>query len=293
MSFYAVAKGFCPAIYQSWDDTQKQVNGYSGALFKKFKNIEDAEKYMKDMGHTEIIEIPVRSQNLRAIDITVLSKNLVAIEKNLYRLRELIDSREKEEKEEKKENKEHKEQKEHKEKEEQEEKKEKEEQEEKKEKEEQSQEQSLIAFTDGSCKNNGKKSAIASYAVVWPYSQEHNFSAKLSKNEPQTNNRGEYHAVIKAIEIASIIDPTADRTLIVYTDSKLLINSLTIWITKWKMNNWNKSNDEPVANSDLLKRLDELMQTRHVQFEHVPAHTGKDDFKSYWNNIVDRMAQFE
>ena len=43
---YAVKKGRHPGIYNSWDDCKKQVNGYSGAEFKSFKSLEDAEEYL-------------------------------------------------------------------------------------------------------------------------------------------------------------------------------------------------------------------------------------------------------
>ena len=45
--YYAVKKGKQAGIYQSWDEAKKQVIGYSGAIYKKFKSYEEASDFMK------------------------------------------------------------------------------------------------------------------------------------------------------------------------------------------------------------------------------------------------------
>lgn len=45
-NFYAVKKGVCPGIYKSWEECQRNVTGFSGAEFKGFKTLEEAEEYM-------------------------------------------------------------------------------------------------------------------------------------------------------------------------------------------------------------------------------------------------------
>ena len=44
--YYAVRAGAVPGIYLSWDDAKEQVQGFSGAQYKSFENILDAEKYL-------------------------------------------------------------------------------------------------------------------------------------------------------------------------------------------------------------------------------------------------------
>ena len=44
--YYAVRKGFVPGIYYSWEECQKQINKFSGAQFKSFKSLWEAEQYM-------------------------------------------------------------------------------------------------------------------------------------------------------------------------------------------------------------------------------------------------------
>ena len=43
--FYAVRVGRIPGIYRTWDECKKQVNGFSGAIFKSFKVLNDAHVF--------------------------------------------------------------------------------------------------------------------------------------------------------------------------------------------------------------------------------------------------------
>lgn len=52
--FYAVKCGYKSGIYESWDECKKQVNGYSGAVYKSFKSFEEAEEFMKGTSSKEI-----------------------------------------------------------------------------------------------------------------------------------------------------------------------------------------------------------------------------------------------
>ncbi|AXF57618.1 viroplasmin family protein [Salicibibacter kimchii] len=52
--YYVVWQGRRPGIYQSWDECQKQVNGYKGARFKSFSSKEEAERAYYTEGNTSI-----------------------------------------------------------------------------------------------------------------------------------------------------------------------------------------------------------------------------------------------
>lgn len=41
--YYAVKVGRNTGIFDNWDDCKSQVIGYSGAIFKGFEKLEDAE----------------------------------------------------------------------------------------------------------------------------------------------------------------------------------------------------------------------------------------------------------
>ena len=105
----------------------------------------------------------------------------------------------------------------------------------------------------------------------------------------QTNNRGEYLALIEGYEVASKINENA--TVIVYTDSKLLVNTVTEWIPTWKRNDWRKKGGN-IENLDLVKKIDDIINNGKspLQIFHVSAHTGGTDFFSTWNAEADRLA---
>lgn len=44
--YYAVKKGKVPGIYLNWNDCKAMVDGYPGAVYKSFKAIEEAEKFI-------------------------------------------------------------------------------------------------------------------------------------------------------------------------------------------------------------------------------------------------------
>ena len=42
--FYAVQSGRVPGVYLTWEECKKQVDGFSGAVFKSFPTREEAER---------------------------------------------------------------------------------------------------------------------------------------------------------------------------------------------------------------------------------------------------------
>lgn len=46
MAYYAVAVGKQPGIYRTWPETQAQVNGFQGAVYKKFATKKDAQAFI-------------------------------------------------------------------------------------------------------------------------------------------------------------------------------------------------------------------------------------------------------
>lgn len=45
--FYAVKNGRHPGIYKSWDECNREVNGFAGARFHSFDTMTEAKKYME------------------------------------------------------------------------------------------------------------------------------------------------------------------------------------------------------------------------------------------------------
>lgn len=50
--YYAIKKGRHPGIYTTWDDAKQQVDGFSGAVYKSFKQRSDAETFMDGVDPT-------------------------------------------------------------------------------------------------------------------------------------------------------------------------------------------------------------------------------------------------
>jgi ribonuclease HI len=154
----------------------------------------------------------------------------------------------------------------------------------------------LHVFTDGAASNNSRKSkkCCAAFATVWPDYPYYNESHALVPNDIHTNNRAELYAVLHALKQANEID--GDMPLKIYTDSMLVINSLSTWCVKWEKNNWKKSDGKPVLNLDIIQPILKYMSKRNVTFVHVKAHTilKTGEIPSYeytYNKMVDKLAQ--
>ena len=126
----------------------------------------------------------------------------------------------------------------------------------------------MKVFTDGACSDNGRKGAKAAWAAVFPDNPELDCVGRLEGE--QTNNRAEFTAAIKALEVST-------GPLHIFTDSQLLIKITT---GQWKAK----------LNLDLVKQLAELTKEREVTWTHVRAHTGKKDYESTWNAEADSRA---
>jgi len=95
-----------------------------------------------------------------------------------------------------------------------------------------------------------------------------------------TNNKMEMTACIKALEALS------ERSSVnLFTDSKYLINGITMWIRGWKKSGWITKNGEPVKNRELWEALDDLCKRHRVRWEWVRGHSGNRG-----NEIADALA---
>ena len=96
-----------------------------------------------------------------------------------------------------------------------------------------------------------------------------------------TNNQGELTAVLDLLrQTAHTGEP-----LLVYCDSKYVINSVTKWMAGWKRKGWKKADGKPVLNVEIMVALDEAMAGRRVQFAWVKGHSGHP-----LNEAADRLA---
>ena len=49
--YYAVKVGKTPGIYLTWEDCKSQVEGVSGAVYKSFPTLLEAEEYILSLIH--------------------------------------------------------------------------------------------------------------------------------------------------------------------------------------------------------------------------------------------------
>ncbi|MFD7459919.1 MULTISPECIES: ribonuclease H family protein [unclassified Streptomyces] len=97
-----------------------------------------------------------------------------------------------------------------------------------------------------------------------------------------TNNVAELTALERLL---AATDPAVP--LEIRMDSQYAMKAVTTWLPGWKRNGWKTSAGKPVANQDLVVRIDELLDGRSVEFRYVPAHQVDGD---PLNDFADRAA---
>lgn len=158
-------------------------------------------------------------------------------------------------------------------------------------------------WTDGSCFDNGKKKAMGGIGVFFHDDSPNNISEPLVVEKGSvTNNKCELEAVRRAIlSVVSQKDFHYDDTILVYTDSQYLINSINKWSDTWSKNGWTRKNAKgkkiPVKNVELIKNIKGLCVKYKVILTHCKAHTNfQGDIGSpeyviwYGNKKADELA---
>ncbi|MYU23682.1 ribonuclease H [Streptomyces sp. SID8352] len=97
-----------------------------------------------------------------------------------------------------------------------------------------------------------------------------------------TNNVAELTALE---QLLASTDP--DVPLEVRMDSQYAMKAVTTWLPGWKRNGWRTAAGKPVANQELVVRIDALLDGRSVDFRYVPAHQIDGD---PLNDFADRAA---
>lgn len=128
----------------------------------------------------------------------------------------------------------------------------------------------LRIYTDGSSRGNGKVGALAGVGVYFGKNDPRNLAEPL-QGQPQTNQRAELTAILRALQISA---PNQDVQIL--TDSQYSINCVTVWYKNWLKNSW-KTKSGPVKNRDLVEairaRIDERTKRgAKTTFEWVRGH---------------------
>ena len=91
-----------------------------------------------------------------------------------------------------------------------------------------------------------------------------------------TNNQAEINALLNSLEF--LVDKPV-KTISVFTDSEYVLNGITKWCLSWEKSNWVKQDGTVITNSDLWKRLHQVVKTLKASgitfnIQWVKAHAG-------------------
>ncbi|MGY6022869.1 ribonuclease H family protein [Streptomyces spinosirectus] len=137
----------------------------------------------------------------------------------------------------------------------------------------------VVAACDGASKGNPGPAGWA-----WVVADETETPARWEAGPlgKATNNVAELTALERLL---TATDPGVP--LEVRMDSQYAMKAVTTWLPGWKRNGWKTSAGKPVANQELVVRIDALLDGRSVDFRYVPAHQVDGD---RLNDFADRAA---
>ncbi|PYC87459.1 ribonuclease HI [Streptomyces tateyamensis] len=137
----------------------------------------------------------------------------------------------------------------------------------------------VIAACDGAAKGNPGPAGWA-YVVADSAAVPQRWASGALGHS--TNNIGELTALE---QLLASTDPGVP--LEVRLDSTYTRDAVTKWLAGWKRNGWKTAAGKPVANQELIQRIDVLLDGRDVTFVYVAAHQVDGD---PLNAIADKAA---
>ena len=121
-------------------------------------------------------------------------------------------------------------------------------------------------YTDGACRGNPGCGGWGCIINVNGDEKE-----KRGYQAQTTNNRMELTAVIEALK-----STPNDTRIVIYTDSKYVMDGINQWIDRWKKNGWMTAARKIVKNKDLWLVLDRLICSRQISWVWVKGHSGNE-----------------
>jgi len=131
-------------------------------------------------------------------------------------------------------------------------------------------------FTDGSAVPNPGRGG---WGMVWVLDGEVRM-ARHGAAESTTNNRMELTALIEAFRTLP-----EDAEEVIFTDSRLCVDTIQKWAPGWERNGWKKKSG-PIKNLELVQELLKLAREHpKCRLEWIAAHSG-----NRWNEYADSLA---
>ena len=135
---------------------------------------------------------------------------------------------------------------------------------------------SVTIYTDGACSGNP---GLGGWGAILIYKNQK--KEIMGGEQESTNNRMEMTAVISALNTLK-----RESEVDLYTDSRYVIDGITKWINKWKINDWVTSAKKNVENKDLWLLLDQASNDHYVSWHWVKGHDGNT-----YNERADELAR--
>jgi ribonuclease HI len=145
----------------------------------------------------------------------------------------------------------------------------------------------INVYTDGACSNNGKPDARAGFGIWFGEGDDRNTSEAFTG--PQTNNRAELLAIIKAMTILRDEIEKGQKVMI-YSDSAYSIRCCTTYGEKMSKKGWQMKGKD-IPNREIVEvAYNFVKKYSNIDFTHIRAHTGLEDEHSIGNDHADRLA---
>mgnify|MGYP001455925411 FL=1 len=130
-------------------------------------------------------------------------------------------------------------------------------------------------YTDGACRGNPGLGGWGALMIFEGKEKE-----LCGGQENTTNNQMELKAAIEALK--ALTEPCMVELT---TDSKYVMQGITLWIDNWKRNNWKTATKKDVKNKDLWIELYDLKSQHQIDWKWVKGHSGHRE-----NEIADDLA---
>jgi ribonuclease HI len=104
-----------------------------------------------------------------------------------------------------------------------------------------------------------------------------------------TNNRMELRAAIESLNALN-----GEREVLLYTDSKYVMEGINKWLPDWKKRGWKTAAKKPVKNQDLWIALDEAVAKHNIKWKWVRGHTGvpgNEEADALANQGIDELTK--
>lgn len=267
MKYYAVKKGRHPGIFTSWQETQKEVNGFSGAQFKSFSSMQEAQDYLGNNLEKKVkvprpnpqkIEFdndPGENQHLSLSEAIEKIKNKEHYNKTTFEKKKQEDPR--------------------------------------------MTESSYFAtiYTDGGSRNTGvhkgghvnaTDKAAWAYLIKWDDQQVSDAGGEFGATNNKMEQTGLIEAMKKLIELGF-----NNKKLLFVLDSQYVLNAINKgWLEGWKKRGWKRSTG-PLLNVEQWKEIDALLpQFTDATFKWTKGHAnnaGNEFVDSALNDYMDNM----